>query len=152
MTTAFYHFAQLKLWQFQVDVIYVYIVNLLLIVLPVFSWQLMYRHNTWNDVWCPTKGGKLCYAIKFNIIWANQKTGSFLYHWLRALATSFPAIFRASDVILNVLSIRQLLPCLVVCDSSPFVFSECFAEKASMRDIVVNLIQHSYSHVHRFFH
>ena len=38
------------------------------------------------------KGGTLCYAITYNVIWANQKTGSFVYHWLRALATSFSAI------------------------------------------------------------
>ena len=39
------------------------------------------------------KGGNSRYAITYNVICANQKTGSFVYHWLRALATSFPAIF-----------------------------------------------------------
>jgi len=38
----------------------------------------------------------LCYAITYNIILANQKTESFEYHWLGALAmfdiTSFPDI------------------------------------------------------------
>ena len=38
------------------------------------------------------KGGNLHYTITYNVIWANQKTGSFVYHWLCALATSFPAI------------------------------------------------------------
>ena len=30
--------------------------------------------------------GNLHYAITYNVIWANQKTESFEYHWLRALA------------------------------------------------------------------
>jgi len=42
------------------------------------------------------KGGNLRYAIAYNVIWANQKTESFEYHWLHELAmfdiTSFPAI------------------------------------------------------------
>jgi len=42
------------------------------------------------------KCGNLHYAIRCNVIWANQKTESFEYHWLRALAVfdqmSFPAI------------------------------------------------------------
>ena len=42
------------------------------------------------------KCGKLRYTMTYNVIWANQKTESFEYHWLRALAmfdvTSFPAI------------------------------------------------------------
>ena len=37
----------------------------------------------------------LHYAITYSVIWANQKTESLKYHWLRALAmfdvTSFPA-------------------------------------------------------------
>jgi len=40
--------------------------------------------------------GNWRYAITYNVIWENQKTESFEYHWLRALAmfdvTSFPAI------------------------------------------------------------
>jgi len=36
------------------------------------------------------------YTITYNIIWANQKTKSFEFHWLRALSrfyiTCFPAI------------------------------------------------------------
>jgi len=42
------------------------------------------------------KRGFLCYVITYNIIWANQITESFEYHWLLALAMfdvmSFPAI------------------------------------------------------------
>jgi len=42
------------------------------------------------------KCGNLHYAIMYNVIWANQKTESFEYHWLRTLAmfdvTSFPTI------------------------------------------------------------
>jgi len=42
------------------------------------------------------KCGNLRYAITYNVIWANYKTESFEYHWLRALAkfdmTSFPTI------------------------------------------------------------
>ena len=44
------------------------------------------------------KRGNLHYAIRYSahVIWANQKTESFKYHWFRALAmfdvTSFPAI------------------------------------------------------------
>ena len=42
------------------------------------------------------KCGNLRYTMTYNVIWANQKTESFEYHWLRALAmfdiTSFPAI------------------------------------------------------------
>jgi len=38
----------------------------------------------------------LCYAIMYIVIWVNQKTESFEYHWLCALAMfdvkSFPAI------------------------------------------------------------
>ena len=41
----------------------------------------------------------------FNVIWANQMTESFEYHWLRALAMldvcAFPPFCRASDVISN---------------------------------------------------
>ena len=44
------------------------------------------------------KCGNLRYAITYNV-WANQKTESFEYHWLHALAMfdimSFPAIFSA---------------------------------------------------------
>ena len=32
------------------------------------------------------KCGKLRYAITYNVIWVNQKTEYFKYHWLRALA------------------------------------------------------------------
>jgi len=57
--------------------------------------QLTYRQTAWNDARCPTKCGNLLYAITY-VIWANQKTESFEYHCLRALAmfdeTSFPAI------------------------------------------------------------
>ena len=42
------------------------------------------------------KHQNLCHAITYNVIWANQKTESFEYHWLPALAmfdvTSFCAI------------------------------------------------------------
>ena len=36
------------------------------------------------------KGGNLYYAITYNVFWANQKNESFVFHWLRALAISFP--------------------------------------------------------------
>ena len=35
--------------------------------------------NAWNDA-------------RRNVIWANRMTVSFVYHWLRTLATGFPAI------------------------------------------------------------
>jgi len=42
------------------------------------------------------KHGNLRYAVTYNVIWANQKTESFEYHWLSTLAmfdrTGFPAI------------------------------------------------------------
>ena len=42
------------------------------------------------------KRGNLRFAITYSVIWANQKTELFEYHWLRALAMfdamSFPAI------------------------------------------------------------
>jgi len=57
----------------------------------------------------PTKGGKLRNVIT-HVIWANQKTESFVYRWLRTQAmfdvTCFPAFVGASDVILSILSIR----------------------------------------------
>ena len=37
-------------------------------------------------------GGNVPYAMTYNVIWANQKTGSFVHHWLRALAKRFHAI------------------------------------------------------------
>jgi len=50
----------------------------------------------------------LHYAIIYNVIWANQKTKSFVYHWLRTLAifkvTSFPIIL--SGIRRHVLLIR----------------------------------------------
>jgi len=56
---------------------------------------------------CVTKGGNLHYVIKYNVIWANQKTESFVYHWLCPLAKfdrmCFPAFVGALDVILSVL-------------------------------------------------
>jgi len=52
------------------------------------------------DAW--QKCGNVRYAITY--IWANQKSKSFEYHWLRALAMVwrnelFPPLCRASDVI-----------------------------------------------------
>jgi len=42
------------------------------------------------------KTRELRYAITYNVIWANQKTETFLHIWLRALAmfevTTFPVI------------------------------------------------------------
>ena len=52
------------------------------------------------------KGANLRNAI-INVIWVNQKTGSFVYHWFRALATSFPAIFSGIERHFKYLSIRQ---------------------------------------------
>jgi len=40
----------------------------------------------------PDKKREVGYAITYKVIWANQKTQSFVYPWLRALATRFPAI------------------------------------------------------------
>ena len=40
----------------------------------------------------PTKGGKLNF-ITYNIYWANQKTESFVYRWLRAHAMLYIAGF-----------------------------------------------------------
>ena len=34
----------------------------------------------------PIKGGKSRNNIMHNVVWANQKTGCLVYHWLRALA------------------------------------------------------------------
>jgi len=51
----------------------------------------------------PTKGRKLRNVITNNVIWANQKTEYFVYHWLHTHAmvdvTCFPAFVRPSDVI-----------------------------------------------------
>ena len=55
-----------------------------------------------------TKGENLHYVIRYNIIWANQKTESFVYCSLCPLAKfdvmCFPAFVGALDVILSVLS------------------------------------------------
>ena len=57
-----------------------------------------------------TKGGNLHNIIMYNIIWANQKTESFVYHWLCGHAmfdvTCFPAFVVATDVILSIMSIH----------------------------------------------
>ena len=58
-------------------------------------------HLKWY--FCPTKDRKLCYVIMHNIIWANQKTESFLFPWPCAHAmfdvTCFPAHVGASSVL-----------------------------------------------------
>jgi len=58
----------------------------------------------------PIRGGKLCNVITHNVVWANQKTESFMYHWLCTLAmfdvNVLSAFVRASDVILRIQSIR----------------------------------------------
>ena len=56
-----------------------------------------------------TKGKELRSIIRNNVIRANQKTESFVYHWLGALAmldvTYFAKFVGASDIISSVLSI-----------------------------------------------
>ena len=56
-----------------------------------------------------TKGGNLGYIIKYNTIWANQKTESLKYCWLHAHAvfgeTRFPTFVSALDINLSVLLI-----------------------------------------------
>ena len=58
---------------------------------------------------CPTKGGKLYKVIMHRVIWANQKTESFVYCWLHAHAafdiTCVPAFVGGWDVISSVLTI-----------------------------------------------
>jgi len=55
------------------------------------------------------KGGTVPYFITYNVIWANQKSESFVYPWLHKLAMfdviCFPAFVGASGVISSVLSI-----------------------------------------------
>ena len=50
-----------------------------------------------------TKGGNSHNAIIHNVIWKNQKTESFVYHWLCPCATvgvtCLSAFVRASDII-----------------------------------------------------
>ena len=48
---------------------------------------------------CLTKGWNLRYVIMYNVIWANQKTKSFVYRWLHAHAMFVPTFVGASDVI-----------------------------------------------------
>jgi len=54
-----------------------------------------------------TNIGKLCNVITYNVVWANQKTESFVYCWLYALTmidvTCFPAFLGASDLISSIL-------------------------------------------------
>jgi len=61
-----------------------------------------------------TKGGKLHIIMAHNVIWANQKTDSFVYRRLGAHKmfdiTCFPAFFGASNVISSVLLIDSDLP------------------------------------------
>jgi len=64
----------------------------------------------WRYIW--QNAGNLHYIITHNVIWANQKTKSFVCHWLHTIAmfdiTYFPAIVGATDVISKVLLIRLL--------------------------------------------
>ena len=67
-----------------------------------------------NDVWSEKRREiTLRHQAKI-VIWANQKTKSFLYRCLCALAmfdvTCFPAFVGASDIILSVLARRTLTP------------------------------------------
>jgi len=62
------------------------------------SYQCIHRtHEMTSDA--SAKGGKLCIVITHKIVWANQKTESLVYGWLRTLAmfdiTCFPAHVRA---------------------------------------------------------
>jgi len=63
-------------------------------------------HLKWRYVW--QKAG--IYVIGYNVIWANQKTESYVYRWLRALAlfnvTRFSAFVGESDVISSILSVN----------------------------------------------
>jgi len=56
-----------------------------------------------------TKGEKQRNFVTPNIVWANQTTESFVYHWLCALAMfdvmRFPAFVGALDVISSLLLI-----------------------------------------------
>jgi len=55
-----------------------------------------------------TQGGKLGNVILHNVIWANQKTEPFVYHWLRAHAMIVVTALGESDVISSILSISNL--------------------------------------------
>jgi len=48
---------------------------------------------------CLTQVGNLRYAIKYNVIWANHKSKSFVYRWLRTLAMFDVTRFSAFVVI-----------------------------------------------------
>jgi len=70
-----------------------------------FSWDLLYYYvdacivytlnwsidspfiGAFDMMFGPTKGGNLCHVILAmqNVIWANQKTESFVYRWLRRM-------------------------------------------------------------------
>jgi len=60
----------------------------------------------------PTKGGNLRIVLTNNVVWANQKTESFVFRWLPTLAmfdvTCFPAFVGASDIISSLMSIHLL--------------------------------------------
>jgi len=71
---------------------------------PVWVHVTVDSQMVWNNVstdllkWRPMPGKTREFTLRHNVhvIWANQKTESFEYHWLRTLAmfdvTSFPAI------------------------------------------------------------
>ena len=67
--------------------------------------------GAFENIFSPKKGRTLCKVMMHIIIWANQKTESFVYGWLHAHAmfdvTCFPTFVRASEVISRVLSIFQ---------------------------------------------
>ena len=71
-------------------------------------YQQPFCWTTWNAVG-QTKVIKLNYVITY-IIWANQKTGSFVYRGLHTLlmfeVTCFLAFVGALDVISSILAIR----------------------------------------------
>ena len=50
-----------------------------------------------------TQGGKLGNVILHNVIWANQKTEPFVYHWLRAHAMIVVTALGESDIISSIL-------------------------------------------------
>jgi len=87
---------------------------------PLRIYYLNWRINGQSicqTIWINIMSDKesLHYVITYNVIWANQKTESYVYCWLRALAMfdvmRFPTFVRASDVISSVLSIHSFSPC-----------------------------------------
>jgi len=90
--------------------------------------QLKNQQNARNHFCCSIKYVKLCNFITHKVVCANQKTESFVYRWLHALAMFdviyFPSIFGALDIISSILSIRKLFYCRNKL-KSPIAFCMC---------------------------